>query len=222
MNIRFYFDILSPYSYLAWCWLRENRQDLDKHGKVTLVPVTLAPLIKANDTKGPAEIESKRNFLMKDCLRKSRIHDIPFQAPPSLPFNSLYAQRISLEDCCGEHQWEVVDLFFRGAWEKSQEMGKPEIIEKLLLQAGYPAEKWLDMVGERSLRAALKKNTKEAIERGIFGLPSFLVDNGARQELFWGNDSIPFLKLFLQNKDPLDEDALKKFQECYLTLDGEA
>lgn len=222
MNLRFYFDILSPYSYLAWCWLRENREMLDQYGHVSLVPVTLAPLIKANDTKGPAEIESKRDYLMKDCLRKSRIHNIPFVPPPTLPFNSLYAQRISLKECCGEHQWEVVDLFFRGAWEKSEDLGKAEVVEKILEQAGYPAEKWLDLVGDRTIRAALKNNTKEAIDGGIFGLPSFLVDNGANKELFWGQDSIPFLKLFLQNKDPLDQEALKKFRKCYLTFNEEA
>lgn len=220
MNLRFYFDILSPYSYLAWCWLRENREMLEQHAHVSLVPVTLAPLIKANDTKGPAEIESKRDYLMKDCLRTSRIHNIPFQAPPSLPFNSLYVQRISLKECCAEKQWEVIDLFYRAAWQDSRDLGKAEVVEAILAQAGMPAKEWLDMVGDKGLRAALKRNTKEAIDRGIFGLPSFLVDNGTRQELFWGNDSIPYLKLFLEDKDPLDTEALKKFRECYLTLDA--
>lgn len=220
MRLEFYFDVLSPYSYLAWTWIRENRAYLESHAKICFVPVTLAPLIKANDTKGPAEIETKRNYLMRDCLRYTKLHNIPFNPPAQLPFNSLYAQRISLQECAGEQQFEVIDLFFKAAWVDGEDLGKAEVVEKILEMNGHPAGKWLERVGDRDLRAALKQNTKNAIEKGIFGLPSILVDNGKRQELFWGNDSLPYLKLFLESKDPLDEEAYEKFKNCYVTAEA--
>lgn len=218
MVTTFYFDFLSPYSYLAWCWLRENHEELREKGKLALKPVTLAPIIKANETKGPAEIPSKRNFLMKDCLRFTTLHDIPFRAPASLPFNSLYALRISLVECSGLDQLKVIDTFYRGAWEHGLDLGNAETIESILNEAGFPGSKWLDRVGDRDLRQMLKSNTSEAIQSGIFGLPTFLVDNGEGQEIFWGNDSIPYLRLYLEGKDPLNQNEYKLFQNAYLEL----
>lgn len=220
MKIKFYFDTLSPYSYLAWCWLRENREYLSKFGEVILIPITLSALIKANETKGPAEIPSKRDYLMKDCIRKAKMLNLPFHPPKVLPFNSLYAQRISLFECSGDQQWQAIDVFFRTAWEEGKDLGSSEEVEDCLKKNGLPSEKWMEQVGNKVLRSTLKVNTKEAINAGIFGIPSFLVDNGNKQEHFWGQDSISFLKLFLENKDPLNRDLLEKFRDCYLNLDS--
>ncbi len=216
MVTTFYFDFLSPYSYLAWTWLRDNHDKVGQKSHIRLKPVTLAPIIKANETKGPAEIPSKRDFLMKDCLRFSALHSIPFKAPAALPFNSLYALRISLLECSGLDQLRVIDGLFRGAWEKGLDLGKSETVEKILNDLGLPGAQWLERVGDKDLRRTLKSNTLEAINHGIFGLPTFFVDNGNNQELFWGNDSIPYLKLFLEGNDPLDISQYKMFQTAYL------
>jgi 2-hydroxychromene-2-carboxylate isomerase len=207
---------------LAWTWLRENHETISQSWHLFLRPVTLAPLIKANETKGPAEIPSKRNYLMKDTLRFASLHNIPFQSPPSLPFNSLYALRISLAECCGKDQIEVIDALYRAAWEEGKDLGSPEVVVDALNQKELPGEEWLERVGDKDLRKALKVQTKEAIEAGIFGLPSFLVDNEGERELFWGNDSISYLKLYLDDRDPLKmspyKEQFKKFQDSYLEL----
>ena len=84
-DIEFYFDFLSPYSYLAWNWVRQN---LNKYN-FSFYPVPLASLIRNYETKGPAEIEPKRNYLFKHCLRYAELNRIPFHPPHQLPFNSL-------------------------------------------------------------------------------------------------------------------------------------
>lgn len=222
-KLTFYFDFLSPYSYLAWTWLRDNQELVRQNCHLFLKPVTLAPVIKANDTKGPAEIPSKRDYLMKDCLRFSSLHNIPFQAPKTLPFNSLYALRVSLFECCGTEQVKVIDALYRAAWEHGRDLGNSETVEDVLNSIGLPGAKWIERVGDKDLRKALKENTKEAIERGVFGLPTFLVDNGDQAELFWGNDSISSLKLYLAGNDPLERPEIKEkyqqFQNSYLELD---
>lgn len=221
-TITFYFDFLSPYSYLAWTWLRENHESVRQKCHLFLKPVTLAPLIQANETKGPAEIPSKREYLMKDCLRFAALHGIPFHPPAVLPFNSLYALRISLLECSGHDQMKVIDLFYRAAWERGLDLGNSENVANILNENDLPGAQWLERVGDKDLRKALKSQTKEAIEAGVFGLPSFLVDNEGERELFWGNDSISYLKLYLENRDPLEtspyKEFLKKFQDSYLEL----
>jgi 2-hydroxychromene-2-carboxylate isomerase len=221
-SLTFYFDFLSPYSYLAWTWLRENQDFIRQNCHLILKPVTLAPVIKANDTKGPAEIPTKRDYLMKDCLRFSALRNIPFRAPKSLPFNSLYALRVSLLGCSGPEQLKTIDGLYRAAWEHGRDLGNSETVEDVLNSLGLPGAKWLERVGDKDLRKALKQNTNEAIERGVFGLPTFLVNNGDKTELFWGNDSIPSLKLYIEGKDPLENQEIKdkyhEFQSSYLEL----
>ena len=69
-TIEYYFDFLSPYSYLSWQWVKENKSALFGNGfKFSFKPVVLSSIIGHFETKGPAQIETKRNYLFKDCLR---------------------------------------------------------------------------------------------------------------------------------------------------------
>src|SRR5262245_44781169 len=91
--IRFYFDFVSPYAYLAWTQVHAlaDRRGVD----VAPVPVLLAALLDENGQRGPAEIERKRAYLFKDCLRLAHHFGVPFVLPPSHPFNPLLALRVS-------------------------------------------------------------------------------------------------------------------------------
>lgn len=228
----YFFDFLSPYSFLSWKWFyRQKAQGLADISQFEFYPVTLANIIHAWETKGPAEIAPKREYLMRDCLRYCLANEIEFN-PPALPFNSLYALRLSLKECSGENQIEVINLFFCAAWEKGLDLGSDEVVRDLLSEAGYPADEWMELVSDRVIRAQLKKNTKMAIEAGVFGLPAFIVREREEEksgELFWGNDSVSHLTQFLKGEDPFAENSthpqsaeykekLKVFQSRYQTL----
>ncbi len=231
----YFFDFLSPYSFLSWKWFyREHKNNLTSLSDFELLPVTLANIIHSWETKGPAEIAPKREYLMKDCLRFCLENDLEFN-PPALPFNSLYALRLSLKECSGKDQIEVINLFFCAAWEKGLDLGNDEVVYQLLKDAGYPAEQWMELVGDRVIRSQLKMNTKLAINAGVFGLPSFIVrerkedDINEKGELFWGNDSVDHLLSFLKGSDPFAQSSshpqteeykekLKVFQSRYLAL----
>ncbi len=217
-SFNFFFDFLSPYSYLAWCWIRENRKFLEENGELILSPVNLAPLIHAHGTLGPAEIAAKRNYLMKDCLRLSAVKGIPFEAPSQLPFNALYALRISLCLVSEDKQFEVVDLFYRSAWERGENLGDDAHIVKLLNSKGLPGDKWIERVGDKDVRKELKMHGKLALEYELFGLPSVVVTTDTGREVFWGRDSLEYLKMFIIGEDPLNKDKLKHFQSSYRAL----
>ncbi len=205
-EFEFYFDFLSPYSYLGFQWLKKNKVLLEAlKYKITFRPVILGQIIKSYDTKGPAEIATKRNYLFKDCLRYSKLHSIPFSTPKTLPFNSLYVLRMALA-LNGAEQFRFIDYIYTAAWAHGEEVGESEDLERLL-SAGNFDESLLEAASDKEIRRKLKSNNKMALEKGIFGLPSFYV----KEELFWGNDSTSHLELFLKNEDPLDKNKFSDF-----------
>lgn len=198
--INFYFDFLSPYSYLAWTWVRQQDYNFN------FIPVPLGTLIRHYETKGPAEITPKRNFLFKNCLRYAVLKGLAFNPPKILPFNSLYALRMSLRENSGVDQFKIIDLIFKLGWEKGQDLGDEQVILQEISSYGIDGKELLEKVATPQSRKILKENAANALSQGVFGVPTFIV-NG---ELFWGNDSIDHLKLFLQGRDPL---PLKKYQD---------
>ena len=90
-KIEFYFDFLSPYSYLAWTWVRSSPYEFEFY------PVSMGSIIAAYDTKGPAQIEPKRNYLFKDLLRSTKMNNIPFTTPKHktiLKVHNLYTDEL--------------------------------------------------------------------------------------------------------------------------------
>lgn len=199
-QIDFYFDFLSPYSYLAWTWVREQSHTFNLH------PVIIASIVSHYETKGPAQIKPKRNFLFKDLLRYSKIHNIPFTTPAQLPFNSLYALRLALPSVSAENQKAVIDAIFRAGWERGLDIGNDDVLKNVLSKAQLSVEELFLRMQAREARVDLKKSIENALQREVFGVPTFFVG----EEMFWGNDSIKYLELFLKGEDPLD---LEKYQQ---------
>jgi 2-hydroxychromene-2-carboxylate isomerase len=211
-NMDYYFDFLSPYSYLSW---QSHKNYLKKWQaqkiEITYIPVTLATVIHFHETKGPAEIDSKRNYLFKDCLRYSQKYNIPFNPPRELPFNSLYALRCALIENAKNNQFKIIDTLFCKGWEEGCDIGNPDVITKLLNEVGLDGADYITRVTDKEIRKALKKNVKQAQENDVFGLPTFICED----ELFWGNDSIEDLNNFLLDQDILDKNKYRTFVENY-------
>lgn len=196
----FYFDYLSPFSYFAHIRLQKHRRDFS----ITYKPVALGSLLNQWGIKGPGEVEPKREFLLKQCLRYSVKHDIPFTTPKTHPFNSLYALRLSLAGVAGEHQMNVIDTLWKAGWEKRIDMGEPEELLRELRDAGLPAEELYEKSFTREAKVEFKKNVQDAIAAGAFGVPTFV----SAEELFWGNDSLDDFFRYLEGSDPLDREKL--------------
>lgn len=211
-KLEFYFDFLSPYSYLSWNWLRNKRKSLeDKNIEIDFLPIPMSSLIQFHETKGPAQIKPKREYLFKDCVRFSTVNEIPFITPRFLPFNSLYALRCATARNAGQNQFDVIDTVFMEGWGRGEDIGDPECLERLFNKRKLPGKELLDRVGDNDVRLELKMNLKRAKESNLFGVPSFIINN----EMFWGNDSIPWLEKFIVGNDPLDKDILESFIKKY-------
>ncbi len=204
-KIEFYFDFLSPYSYLAWTWVRNQPYSFEFY------PVPMASLITHYETKGPAQIEPKRNYLFKDLLRKSKQLNIDFTTPQELPFNSLYALRLSLLGVAGEKQKAVIDAIFTAGWARGQDIGNDDVLKNILTEHHLPAADLFEKMENKEARRDLKQNLQRALEKNLFGVPSFVVDG----ELFWGQDSIPYLEMYLNNNDSLDHNKYETFLKLF-------
>lgn len=193
-KVQFYFDFLSPYSYVAWTWVRTQSFEFE------YIPVSVPSVISHYDTKGPAQIKPKRDYLFKDLLRFTELNNIPFTTPKSLPFNSLYALRLALKSVAGAHQKEVIDTIFCAGWVEGLEIGSDDVLKEILLSKGLPVEELFSKMEARESRISLKENIESGLKKNLFGVPTFLVD----EEIFWGNDSIKYLEMYLAGNDPLN------------------
>jgi len=224
-NLEVYFDFLSPFSYFAWQWVYENRHKY----KFLLIPVPMGQVIKAYDTKGPAEIAPKARFLYKQCLRYAQRHTIPFVCPHQLPFNSLFPLRM-LAAILHLPEWpvekrnalamEFSQHIFGHYWAAGGESLDFAGCAKML---DFNIDKndqddVLSFAESRATSLILKSNVKQALVHGVFGVPSFLLG----QELFWGNDSIIDLELFLQGKDVYNQNDYNKFLGMRVKLESGA
>lgn len=201
-ELNFYFDFLSPFSYFAYLQMQKMAPELG--ALVHFKPVALGPLLNHWQIKGPGEIEPKREFLLKQCLRYASRNNLEFTTPKTHPFNSLYALRLSLKGVAGELQPQVIDALWKAGWQQRIDMGEPDELLRVLREAGLPADELYEKSFNKEAKVELKANIQEAISFGAFGVPTFVAGN----ELFWGNDALVDLNLYLNGKDSLNREKL--------------
>jgi len=193
-QLEFYFDYLSPYAYFGWV----NVKAFCVHYQLQLVPrpVVFGKLLDHWGQLGPAEIPPKRQWLGKYCLLYAAKHNIPLAFPKFHPFNSLTALRLSLAEVSGEQQQEIISALFAASWGQGGDMGDDAEVEQLLDGMGLPGAELIAKSKTESIKTALKASTAAAIEQGVFGIPTMIIDG----ELFWGNDQFEFIAELLKDR----------------------
>lgn len=192
-KLEFYFDFLSPYAYFGW----SNATAFCERLQLELVPrpVVFGKLLDHWGQLGPAEIAPKRQWLGKYCLLYAAKHNIPFNFPKYHPFNSLTALRLSLEEVSGHQQKAIISALFEASWGQGGDIGDSREIERVLNLKGLSGSERLAKAQTDSVKASLKTATAAAIERGVFGVPTMIVDG----ELFWGNDQFEFIESLIHD-----------------------
>jgi 2-hydroxychromene-2-carboxylate isomerase len=199
-TLSFYFDYISPYSYLGWHRLQAFAPE---HGLVVeLKPTLFAALLNHFGHIGPGEIPVKQRYIFKDCTRAAALLGVPFEPPASHPFNPLPSLRATLLDMDPETRTRLVTRLYAATWAESRDVGSPDVVSELASEVGVPDV--LTRIQDPAIKKKLLDLGAEAIELGVFGVPSMVVDG----EVFWGTDSFPHLERFLAGEDPVrPEDA---------------
>ena len=190
-HITFYLDFISPYAYLAFEQLPVALKGVSY--SVRYKPVLFAGMLKHHGQLGPAEITPKREWTYRQVLWLAHSLGIALQMPASHPFNPLALLRLAVaSDAEGTPNRYVCETLLRHVW-----CGGADATEAQRLQAVTQELDPQRAVNSDEVKAQLKANTDEAIELGVFGVPTFEVDG----KLFWGLDALPMLRAYVSG-DP--------------------
>jgi 2-hydroxychromene-2-carboxylate isomerase len=188
-----YFDFVSPYSYLQFAAYPELMRDAE------LRPVLFAGLLKQWGTKGPAEIEQKRLQTYRFTYWQAQQHGIELNYPPAHPFNPIHALRLAI---ALDNQYEAVKTIFEFIWKEGRSVADewPALCAKLGVQDADAR------IALPRVKDALTQNGQAAIARGIYGVPTF--DTGT--ELFWGLDATDMLLDYLADPAMFNDPEMRR------------
>ena len=193
--LRWYFDFISPFSYLHW----QKVKALAATREVTPVPVVFGAILDALGQKGPAEIPGKREFTYRHVLWQARQGGVPLRFPPAHPFNPLTALRLCV---AAGSTVAAVDALFDWIWKQGNAGDSIEALAPVAAALGIdPA-----MAQDEGVKARLRANTEEAIAAGVYGVPTLAFDG----QLFWGNDAHDFAIAALRNPEVLADAEMQR------------
>jgi len=171
-----YFDFISPFSYLQ----SERLSTLAPRLTVRYRPVVFGALLSHHGHKGPAEIPSKRAFTYRQVLWLARRQGIGLKFPPEHPFNPLPLLRLAIACDCAP---DAVQRIFRFVWRDGRLPDLPIEWAELTHDLGVPDAD--TRIADPAVKETLRRNTDEAIARGVFGVPTLAIGDA----LFWGADA---------------------------------
>jgi 2-hydroxychromene-2-carboxylate isomerase len=187
LSVDWYFDFVSPFSYIALHRLPELG------APVSFKPVLFAGLLNHWGQKGPAEIPAKRKWTYRWCTWWAKELGIPFRFPAEHPFNPLQHLRLAL--ACGSRP-DAVKRIFDSLWMSGANATDPGAFQSLCRDLKIePSE-----LATNEIKNALRRSTEDAAARGVFGVPSFVIDG----RVYFGNDRLPIVRhmlLKMQGRD---------------------
>ncbi len=189
-TFEFWFDCGSPASYLAWTQIAAIEQETGATAQYR--PMLLGGVFQATGNQSPATIPAKGKYTFDDFDRFARRYGVPLKRNPHFPINTLTLMRgaVGLQLREPARFAAYCDAVFRAIWVDAQNLNDPATVGGVLHQAGFDPQALLAMTQDAEVKEKLKTVTQEAIDRGIFGAPTFFVGT----QMFWGQDRIDFVK----------------------------
>ncbi len=186
-RIEFFFDYASTYSYLAH---KEIEELATRHeAELVFKPMVLGFVFKATGNSMPAAVPAKAAYMTHDVRRWARHYGLPFHMPSVFPVNTIRALRTGVAALEEGTFLAFHHAVMQGYWANDQDIGDPEVLAAIATAAGLDGPRLVGRAEEGPIKERLKSNTDEAIERGVFGAPTFFVGD----QMFWGNDRLEFV-----------------------------
>ena len=183
----FFFDFVSPYSYLAHKQIRniEHQNNI----KIKYMPIFLSGLLNLAEIKAPAFIPSKAKFIIKDCKLFAKKVNIDFKFNSYFPLQSLGLMRGVLLAEEENTASPYIDKFFDACWKEGMNLHDQKIVNKILEDLTFTPKTFQTKISKQNIKDELKKRTNDAFVRGGFGVPSFIINN----KMCWGQDRLEFV-----------------------------
>ena len=180
----FYFDFISPYSYLAY----KKFLSLDNNKiNINFKPILLGGLHNLGGITAPAFNERKMKNMKNDCKLIAFKNKIEFKWNTKFPINSLYLMRgyIAIKD---PNKKEFLDSCFEAYWKNDIDISDEKNLFKILDNCKIDKDTFLNDIKKQEIKNELKGLTKDAFEKDIFGAPTFVVND----KIFWGQDRLDY------------------------------
>ena len=182
-KIDFYFDFISPYTFLA----HKKIIKLNKRNNFNYKPILLGGLHNLGGITAPAFNERKMKNMKNDCEIIAQKNEIDFVWNANFPINSLYLMRgfIFISD---DQKDRFIDICFDYYWEKNKDISKKDVIKMILGECNIDENLFSDGINNQKIKDELKNLTSDAFAKDVFGAPTFVINN----KLFWGQDRLDY------------------------------
>ena len=188
--IDFYFDFISPYSYLA----HKKIINLNQRNNFNYKAILLGGLHNLAEVTPPAFNKRKMKNMKNDCELVAKKNNISFKWNSKFPINSLNIMRGYL---CVENskKEKYLNSFFEAYWKEDLDLSNEENIKILLKKLKINENNFFNSINNKDVKDNLKQLTQEAFEKEVFGAPTFIVNN----KIFWGQDRLEYALEELDN-----------------------
>lgn len=189
-KLEFFFDLSSPYSYLA---ATQVGPIADRAGaEIVWKPMVLGALFKAVGNEMPARVPHKARWMGNDLQRWADHYGVPWRWSSHFPTNAIKAMRLVLVD---DGKAAAVALAGFGAmWAEDRDITAEPELTRIAERGGLDPAAALAAIENPAIKDRLRANTDEAIARGAFGAPTMFVGD----EMHWGNDRLHFVEAALR------------------------
>ena len=196
--VEFWFDVGSPAAYIAWH--RLPKIAAEEAASIDYRPMLLGGVFQATNNHSPMTVPAKGRYMMVDLERFAHRDGTPFSHNPFFPINTLMLMRgaVGLQMREPKRMVDYVDAVFRAIWVEGKNMNDPAVVGAVLHGGGFDPQALLALTADPEVKDRLKTVTAEAVERGVFGAPTFFVDG----HMYWGQDRLDFVQQALKDASP--------------------
>ena len=188
-KVDFYFDFASPNAYLSHKVMQSIKERTG--AEVNYIPVLLGGIFKGTNNEPPMEqffgVKNKNEYQNIEMQRFIERHDLhSFKMNPHFPVITLQIIRGAIAAENDGYLEDYIDKVLVHMWEEPKKMDDPEVIHSAFEESGLDANKLMEQMQDPDVKAKLIANTEAAVERGVFGIPTFFVGD----EMFFGKDKL--------------------------------
>ena len=191
----YYFDFGSLASYLAHTQMEKIKTETG--ATPNYLPMLLGGVFKATGNVSPASVPAKGKYIFVDFKRFADSYGVPLETNPYFPIITTTLMRMlaGLQMRSDARMHEFMDVIFKAIWVDALNLNDPEVLTSVLTKAQFDPAELLALANEQATKDKLKDVTTQAVERGVFGAPTFFVGT----QMYWGQDRIEQLKLALKS-----------------------
>jgi 2-hydroxychromene-2-carboxylate isomerase len=189
-TVEFYFDVVSPTSYLAFTQLPRIAQETG--AEIGWRPVLLGAIFKATGNASPMHVPAKGRYMLQDMPRFAARYGVPMALNPHFPMNSLTVMRgaTALQLQHPQKFLPYVTAMFKAMWIDALNLGDAQVLAQAIAAAGLDSDAILALAARQEVKDRLRADTEAAVKRGVFGVPTLFVG----EQMFFGQDRLDFVR----------------------------